>query len=409
MRLVKLSEICIFAPPKSEAREKLKSEDVVSFMPMHDLGIESIYAETSTVKPLSEVIKSYTYFAENDVLVAKITPCFENGKMGIARNLVNGVGFGSSEYFVLRPTESILSEYLYYYLRQGFVIDNGRGIMTGAVGHRRVPLDYLENLVIPLPSLLKQRKIVEKLGSAFSELDLLDMNLDVSEKKLSELLESHLSASFFHSGVNSDIPHSSSSQAFPVEKIEMRKLRDVISIQNGYAFSSKNFTVDEGIPLIRIRDLKNGVTTQTNYFGDYDESYLVDSGDLLIGMDGEFRCYEWLGGPALLNQRVCRLQSKSDVFDLKYLFYGINSYLKAIEAVTGYTTVKHLSSSTILDIDFPVPSLKEQKKIVKNLEEINIEIESLKSHLLIRREFAGMVKRSLLSECFSFNEELVSP
>ena len=155
------------------------------------------------------------------------------------------------------------------------------------------------------------------------------------------------------------------------------KLSEVITIQNGYAFASKKFTAEEGMPLIRIRDLKNGITTQTKYSGEYDEAYLVKSGDLLIGMDGEFKCYEWKGSPALLNQRVCRIQNINETLDLKYLYYGINSHLKAIEDVTGYTTVKHLSSSTILNIEFPIPSLEKQRDIVKKLDSAFAEIDLL--------------------------------
>ena len=162
------------------------------------------------------------------------------------------------------------------------------------------------------------------------------------------------------------------------------KLSEVITIQNGYAFASKKFTSEKGIPLIRIRDLKNGITTQTKYSGDFDEAYLVKSGDLLIGMDGEFKCYEWKGGPALLNQRVCRIQNINETFDLKYLYYGINSHLKAIEDVTGYTTVKHLSSSTILNIEFPVPPLEKQRDIVKKLDSAFAEIDALGEGIAIR-------------------------
>ena len=196
MKLLRLRDVCVFNPPKSEARNTLSPDDLVSFMPMQDLGIESISAEASSSKPLTEVIKAYTYFAENDVLIAKITPCFENGKMGIARNLVNGMGFGSSEYFVLRPTESVLGEYLYYFLRQEFVIENGRGIMTGAVGHRRVPAEYLENLEILIPSLARQREIVEKLNSAFGEIEVYKSEIKTRMSHASALRQSLLSSAF---------------------------------------------------------------------------------------------------------------------------------------------------------------------------------------------------------------------
>ena len=138
---------------------------------------------------------------------------------------------------------------------------------------------------------------------------------------------------------------------------QTKKLGELLDIQNGYAFDSRAFSVAGEMPLIRIRDLKAGVNTETRYTGNYDQKYLVEAGDLLIGMDGEFGCYEWKGNHALLNQRVCRLQSFSNVLLPRFLFYGINSYLKDIENVTGFTTVKHISSKQIVDIDFPTPPL----------------------------------------------------
>ncbi len=149
----------------------------------------------------------------------------------------------------------------------------------------------------------------------------------------------------------------------------IRPLGDLLEIQNGFAFDSKRFSTDSGTPLIRIRDLKNGYTTETNYIGDYDERFLVSAGDLLIGMDGEFRCYEWLGDDALLNQRVCRLQNFHATLEPRFILYGVNSYLKEIEDATGFTTVKHLSAKRILGIEFPIPPLPEQRRIVAILDE----------------------------------------
>lgn len=123
------------------------------------------------------------------------------------------------------------------------------------------------------------------------------------------------------------------------------------------------------MPLIRIRDLKNGQTTETNYTGEFDDRFVVTAGDLLIGMDGEFRCYEWLGGGALLNQRVCRLQNFHLTLDPRFVLYGVNSHLKEIEEDTAFTTVKHLSAKRISAIEFPVPPLPEQRRIVAVLDE----------------------------------------
>jgi type I restriction enzyme S subunit len=105
------------------------------------------------------------------------------------------------------------------------------------------------------------------------------------------------------------------------------------------------------------------------YEGDFEPRYIVTSGDLLIGMDGEFRCHIWRGADALLNQRVCRLTNFSSALLPRFLYYGINNYLKKIEDVTAFTTVKHLSSKTIGSIQFPLPPLEEQRRIVAILDE----------------------------------------
>jgi type I restriction enzyme S subunit len=148
----------------------------------------------------------------------------------------------------------------------------------------------------------------------------------------------------------------------------VKTLGDLMTVQNGYAFDSQYFSPSGKIGLIRIRDLKGGVGTETHFVGPYDDEYVVTAGDYLIGMDGEFRCYEWRGDPALLNQRVCRLRDFGKSIDARFLFYGINKFLKEIEDVTGYTTVKHLSSKSILTIEMPVPPLEEQKRIVELLD-----------------------------------------
>jgi type I restriction enzyme S subunit len=161
---------------------------------------------------------------------------------------------------------------------------------------------------------------------------------------------------------------------------EEHKLGDLLEIQNGYAFDAKAFTPSEGMPLIRIRDLKRGTETVTRFTGDYDKKYVVKAGDLLIGMDGEFGCYEWKGAPALLNQRVCRLQGFASKLSPRFLFYGVNSHLKEIEDVTGFTTVKHISSKQILGIDFPIPPLPEQQRIVGILDEAFDDIATAKAN-----------------------------
>ena len=151
-----LGEVCEIKPPKSEARAKLSPKDLVSFVPMEALGIDLKYLQANQTKTLEDVVGGYTYFADGDVLLAKITPCFENGKLGIANNLSNGVGFGSSEYIVFRPNSSLKNEWLYYYISRQTFRSEGAERMSGAVGHKRVSKEFIENYPIPIPPIQEQ-------------------------------------------------------------------------------------------------------------------------------------------------------------------------------------------------------------------------------------------------------------
>lgn len=144
-------------------------------------------------------------------------------------------------------------------------------------------------------------------------------------------------------------------------------LGDVATILNGFAFKSSDFSNDRGMPLIRIRDVgKDG--TETNYLGEYDSRYIVEPGDMLVGMDGDFNCARWHGPRGLLNQRVCKITLHSDSYLPKFLDYTLPGYLKAINDVTSSVTVKHLSSRSIEEIPLPLPPKEVQQRLVAEIE-----------------------------------------
>lgn len=159
--------------------------------------------------------------------------------------------------------------------------------------------------------------------------------------------------------------------------IPTAKVREVCRVQNGFAFDSSRFSKTSGTPLIRIRDLKTGSPSE-NYDGEFDRGYLVIPGDLLIGMDGEFKPYKWNGPEALLNQRVCRLFPVPERLDADFLRYAIESLLQKIEDETAFTTVKHLSSHDILDLDIPLPTLPDQRRIAAMLNKQMSELERIR-------------------------------
>lgn len=143
----------------------MASDDPVSFVPMAYLSDQSGIARPESVRPFGEVSKGYTPMLDGDLLVAKITPCFENGKIGQA-HLTTAVGMGSTEFHVVRPSAEVDARYLLHFLRTPRVNQAGRLRMTGSGGQRRVPAAYLEELSVPLPPLDEQRRIAAILDRA---------------------------------------------------------------------------------------------------------------------------------------------------------------------------------------------------------------------------------------------------
>ena len=162
--MARLGDICTINP-----RIKTFQDDfMVSFVPMQNVSEEGT-VDASIIKYYGEVKKGFTYFQENDVLFAKITPCMENGKGGIARNLKNGVAFGSTEFHVLRPNPNfMISSWLYYLTSWPEFRKECEKNMTGSAGQKRVPKTFLENYEIQLPELDEQRKIAAVLDKVSS-------------------------------------------------------------------------------------------------------------------------------------------------------------------------------------------------------------------------------------------------
>ena len=130
-------------------------------------------------------------------MLAKITPCFENGKLGVARNLKNGIGFGSSEYIVFRTKGEIIPDYLFYFLSRDQFRKEGKKEMAGAVGHKRVSKDFIENYRLPFSkSIAEQQRIVAKLDTLSEETKKLENIYKQKLANLEELKKSILKKAF---------------------------------------------------------------------------------------------------------------------------------------------------------------------------------------------------------------------
>lgn len=162
---VRLTDVCELNP-RLAADERLDDDAAVTFVPMSAVDETGGVISKPEVRTFVEVIKGYTNFRERDVLFAKVTPCMENGKAAIATGLENGLGFGSTEFHVLRPTEAVLPEYVFSFIRQQAFRDRAASAFVGTGGLQRVPPDFLTRVKVPLPTLPEQQRIVDVLRQA---------------------------------------------------------------------------------------------------------------------------------------------------------------------------------------------------------------------------------------------------
>lgn len=189
-----LGEVSTFGP-KPEG-DKLSPDTQVSFVPMRNVEPLSGCINLAETRSASEVMRGYTYFEDGDVLSAKVTPCMENGKVAISRGLKNGIGFGSTEFYVTRPGPGLAPQYVFFYLIQQTVRSDAKRSMGGAVGLLRVPASFLAELELPLPPSTEQRRIVAKIEELFSQLDAGVEELKKAKAQLKRYRQSVLKAAF---------------------------------------------------------------------------------------------------------------------------------------------------------------------------------------------------------------------
>ena len=374
-----LAEVCQIKPPKSEARNRVAGTDLVSFVPMEDLGINQKFLVPEKTKALAEVVGSYTYFSDGDVLLAKITPCFENGKLGIAANLTNGIGFGSSEYIVFRPDESVSNEWLYYFLSRESFREEGAQRMSGAVGHKRVAKEFVEGYSIPIPPLPEQQRIVAILDAAFDGIATAKANAEQNLQNARALFESHLQSAFTAKG-----------EGWVVKTV------DQISTN----LDSKRVPITKS-------DRKSG---EYPYYGasgivDYVADYIFEGDTLLVSEDGANLLARStpiafsVSGKYWVNNHAHILKFEN-LATQRFVEFYLES-IKLDEYITGAAQPK-LNQKALNSIPIPIPeNIGAQAKIVKSIESLQEETQRLAS--LYQRKLAALdeLKKSLLHQAFS--------
>ena len=332
--LVTLGDIVELNPSKSEIRD-IPNDTIVSFVEMASVSNDG-YISNMVDRKLGDLRSSgYTYFAENDIIIAKITPCMENGKCAIATGLTNKIALGSSEFHVFRCSKEINKSFLFSLLNMKNVRNAAILNMTGASGHRRVPESFYRSLQIPLPPLDVQQKIVEECKKVDEEFNTSRMTIDTYRQKIADIF--HNLEVVKHSGVI------------------INKLAQIIKLSSGKMLSNKN-RVTGGIPVYG----GNGITG-------YHNVGFVKEPTIVIGRVGEYcgsvhltKAEAWVTDNALYATDFLISINK------KFLFYMLRH--ANLNQYANRTGQPNISQASIANVDIACPNIQEQDKIIKEVE-----------------------------------------
>ena len=312
-------------------------------------------------------------FRDGDTLMARITPCLENGK--IARYRGSGesqFAHGSTEFIVIRGRPSVTeTDFAYYLTKSEEVRSYAIGQMTGTSGRQRVPVDSLSHLTVTIPPLPEQRAIAHILGTLDDKIELnRRMNQTLEEMARAIYKDWFVDFGPVRAKLEGREPYLPPElwDLFPdrLEESELgevpegwgvRALAEFATVVYGAAFASKRFNESgNGLPLIRIRDL---ASHNPSVFTDeqHPKGQLIKPGDIVAGMDGEFRAHIWKGPPSWLNQRVCHFQPGRGV-PRHFLYEALIAPLADFERSKVGTTVIHLSKTDIDSIRLVRPPTK---------------------------------------------------
>lgn len=391
-----LGEVCDFRPPKAEARERLSPDAPVTFAPMENLGIDTKYLRIGDEKPLSAVSGSYTYFADGDVLLAKITPCFENGKVGIARDLRNGIGFGSSEFFVIRPTTALDSEFLYYYLSRPQFRAEGAARMGGAVGQQRVPRDFIERSRIPVPPILEQKRIVSVLDEAFEGIAVAKANAEKNLQNARALFESRLASVFVNGTAGwkktalSDLGTITSSkrifkEEYVTDGVPFYRTKEIKELAHERPISTELFITEQRyLEIARNYGVPKSGDVLLTAIGTIGEIYVVKENDRFYFKDGNVL---WLKDFTHLTPNF-----------LKYVLLSFVEGLNEMANGAAYSalTIERLNKHRVF-----VPSVDQQALIVRELDSLLDSTRTLESIYEQKLTALDELKESLLHQAFT--------
>jgi type I restriction enzyme S subunit len=419
--LTKIGDVCLLNP-----KEKLEDELEIGFMPMTGVSTDYFSACKFESRKWLDAKKGFTQFRNGDAIFAKITPCFENSKAAIIQGFPNGWGAGSTEYYVLRPIANAVNPKLLFALvkTQDFLI-NGALNMSGSVGHKRVPKDFVVNYSLPFPPLAEQKVIADKLDTLLAQVESTKARLERIPQILKRFRQSVLAAAV--SGKLTEEWRGSNS--FKIFELKLSKGQMTLEIPNswsekkldescevisGNAFKSNDFLDVGEIPAIKISNIQYGEFEVKNqqylplkFLNKY-KRFQVRSGELLMALTRPVTnetlkvCRYPDDQPiGLLNQRVCKFSFSNLAEKTFFEILFQSEYFKAqVIDNLSETLQPNLSPKSLMSFVVAIPSLEEQTEIVRRVEQLFAYADTIEQQVQNALTRVNNLTQSILAKAF---------
>lgn len=386
---------CRLNPTKGEVSH-LPGDTEVSFVPMEAIR-EFGGMDLSQIKPIEDVLQGYTYFRDGDIVAAKITPCFENGKGSIAEGLTNGLGFGTTELHTLRPGPEFDTRFLFYLTLSHAFRHQGAGHMYGAGGQKRVPEDFLRNFVAPLPPVPEQRAIAAWLDDRTRRID----DLVAAKQRLIGLLAEQRTTVINHA-VTKGLDPAAPMKPSGIDWLgdvpghwEVKRLKFISHLQTGLTLGKKHTDEEQGRlvlrPYLRVANVQDGWLdldhiTEVEVLPERIARYELRAGDVLMTEGGDFdklgRGYVYEGqiDGCLHQNHIFAVRPDARRLDSRFLasmmscLHGRNYFTKTSQQTTNLAST---NATKLGDFPIPLPPMAEQTQIMARVAAMAAKLDAL--------------------------------
>ncbi|HHH3216832.1 TPA: restriction endonuclease subunit S [Morganella morganii] len=445
-----INEMCNLNP-------KLKLDDDldVGFMPMAGVPTSYLGKCNFETKKWSEVKKGFTQFQNDDVIFAKITPCFENGKAVVIKEFPNGYGAGSTEYYVLRSINGLINpHWLFALVKTKHFLTNGALNMSGSVGHKRVTKEFVEKYCFPVPPLAEQKIIAEKLDTLLAQVDSTKARLEqipqILKRFRQAVLEEAVSGRLTENWRDASISEKSAEELLVT--ISKTRKKNLTSGADSLATESKRYLAkidahhfnipdvilpvgwkwttflqsmekvvdchnktapytEKGIYLIRTPDIRNGIISLKNTKYVNEDTYNFwskrcppRSGDIIFTREAP------MGEAGIvpentrlcMGQRMMLLRPMQSYLSNKYVLLNILSIsfqARMLSQAIG-TGVKHLRVADVESLMYPLPPLPEQHEIVRRVEQLFAYADTIEKQVNSALTRVNNLTQSILAKAF---------